>query len=167
MTNVSASAVADADLQEESPQVPEAFCVCDAASAAWVVRKVVEARAYGNRVRQWAARELRRAEREEGFFLYRYGQQLEQWARRQLQAENGRRKSINLPPGTVGFRTEPPRLEVTDEEALLRWCKASLPSAVATAERVLRSVVTEQIRNTGVLPEGAEVAGGGEKFFVR
>jgi len=132
-----------------------------------VVRKIVEVRAYGNRVREWAAAELRRAEREETSFLYRYGQQLEQWAQRQLEAHGGPRKSINLPGGTLGFRSEPPRLEVTDEDALLHWCKARLPSAVATVEHVLRNVVKERIRDTGELPEGAEVAGGGERFFIK
>jgi phage host-nuclease inhibitor protein Gam len=178
MGNISTSAVADVEphesmtlqeemLQEETPQVPEGFCVRDAATAAWVVRKIVEARAYAARVREWADRELRRAQREERFFLYCYGHQLEQWARRELEAANGRRKSVNLPSGTVGFRSEPPRLEVTDEGALLRWCKASLPCAVATAERVLRGAVMEQVRNTGEQPDGAEVAGGGERFFVK
>ena len=104
MSNVSAPATADAESrdepQEETPQVPESFCVRDVATAAWVVRKVVEARAYAARVREWAAAELRRAQREEVF----YGHQLEQWARREVEAASGRRKSVNLPSGTVGFR---------------------------------------------------------------
>ena len=171
MSNDTASATADAEPpeqpQEETPEVPEGFSVRDAATAAWVVRKVVEARAYASRVREWAAGELRRAQREEGFIVYRYGQQLEQWARRQLEEEGGRRKSINLPPGTIGFRVEPQRLEVTDEDALLRWCKVHLPAAVATVEQVLRGAVKERIRDTGELPEGAQVAGGGDRFFIR
>src|SRR3712207_6570698 len=104
MSNIAAPATAGAKPQEEldnhAPHVPDGFCVRDAETAAWVVRKIVEARAYGDRVREWAAAELRRAGREEGFFLYRYGHQLEQWARRQLEEEIGRRKSINLPSGT-------------------------------------------------------------------
>lgn len=171
MNSTTASSTSDVQLEDEAqdqtPQVPDGFCVRDAETATWVVRKVVEARAYADRVRAWAAAELRRAEREEGFFLYRYGQQLEQWARRQLEAENGRRKSINLPSGTIGFRQQPERLEVTDDDALLRWCKAHLPSAVATVQCVLRNVVKERVRHSGELPEGAELAGGGKRFFVK
>ena len=34
--------------------LPEGFCVHDADSASWVVRRVVEARGYAERVKQWA-----------------------------------------------------------------------------------------------------------------
>lgn len=118
-------------------------------------------------MQEWAAREVRRAQAEEKFFLYRYGHQLEEWTRRQLAAENGRRKSIRLPAGAVGFRTEPPRLAVRDEDELLRWCRDHLPAAVATAQHVLRSVVREHVAATGELPPGAEPAEGGEKFFIK
>ena len=167
MTNVADTIMTGVDLQEQMPHLPEGFRVRDAATAAWVVRKIVEARAYGRRVREWAARELRRAEREEKFFLYRFAQQIEDWTRQQLEAEGGRRKSISLPGGTCGFRTDPPRLDVTDEEALLRWCKANLPAAVTTVEHVSRTVVREHIAATGELPQGAGVSEGTEKFFIK
>ena len=51
--------------------VPETFAVDDAASANWLVRKIVETRAYAKHVKEWADGELRRAEREELFFLHR------------------------------------------------------------------------------------------------
>ena len=154
-------------INDNTPAVPESFAVRDPATANWLVRKVVEARAYAGRVAEWAEREIRRAQRDEQFLLDRYGGELEEWARRQLNQEKGRRKSVALPAGTVGFRTKPPRLAVTDEDELLRWCKAHLPAAVATVERVLRSAVREHIAATGELPQGAEVAHGGEKFFVK
>jgi hypothetical protein len=153
--------------QHVNLSVPENFSVRDAATANWLVRKIVEARAYGKHVREWAARELRRAQNEEKFFLYRYGQQLEDWARQQVDREDGRRKSLKLPAGTIGFRTYPPHLEVKDEQELLRWCKANLPVALAVTEMVLKTVVKNHIASTGELPIGAEVVGGGEKFFIK
>ena len=167
MIDATKTIVTAAELQEPMPHVPEGFCVRDAATAAWVVRKIVEARAYGHRVREWAARELRRAEREEKFFLYRFGQQLEEWTRRRLELEGDRRRSVSLPSGIVGLRAEPPRLKVTDEDALLRWCRANLPAAVVTEQRVLKSVVTEHVATSGELPQGTEVCEGTEKFFIK
>ena len=67
---------ADGDEQTEvasAPDVPDAFAVDDASSANWLVRKVVESRNYAEHVKEWAALELRRAEREERFFLERFG----------------------------------------------------------------------------------------------
>jgi hypothetical protein len=169
MTPKQASAAIDdpSVAEDERPPVPEAFAVRDAATANWLVRKVVEARAYARRVAAWAECEVRRAQRDEQRLLGRYGGQLEDWVRRRLKEENGRRKSVSLPAGTVGFRAEPPRLVVHDEKELLRWCRAHLPSAVATVERVLRGTVREHVAATGELPQGAEVAHGGEKFFVK
>jgi phage host-nuclease inhibitor protein Gam len=165
-----AAELAEQQQQDEAspPAVPEGFCVRDEKTANWVVRKVVEARQYARHVQEWAAREVRRAQSEEKFLVHRFGHQLEDWVRRKLESENGRRrKSVNLPAGTVGFRTEPPRLDVTDEEALLRWCRQHLPAAVATAEHVLKQVVREHIAATGEVPAGAEPSEGGEKFFIK
>lgn len=144
---------------------PEAFAVHDAASANWLVRKIAEARGYAKRVKAWAADEVRRAEREEAFFLGRYGHQLEAWARRQIAA--GRRKSVKLPGGTVGLRVEPPKLDVTDEKKLIGWCQRSLPAALRVETHVLKSLVKDHVEQTGECPEGARVSGGGQRFYVR
>ena len=146
---------------------PEGFTVHDEASANWVIRRIGEARKYAERVEAWAAVELRRAEREERFFLERYGPQLEAWARQRLVANRGRSKTIRMPAGTVGFRTTPPRLAIADDRALLRWCKSNLPLAVVVREQVLKSAVKDHIKSTGECPDGAEVVGGGERFFVK
>src|SRR4051812_37176542 len=110
--------IKDVSVEEElmPPPVPEGFHVHDAGTASWVVRKVVEARRYADRVRAWAAAELRRAEREEQFIFMRFGAELEDWCRRELRT--AKRKSIALPGGVVGFRTTPPSLLIRDERDL-------------------------------------------------
>ena len=152
----------DAALEREFEQ----FSVRDESSANWLVRRVAECRAYRQHVEQWAALEIKRAEREEAFFITRFGAQLESWARRQIAKQHGR-KSVKLPAGTVGFRTEPARLSVTDEPALLAWCKTNLREAIQTVQRVLRSSVREHIDSTGELPAGTEITGKGEKFYIK
>lgn len=146
---------------------PEGFTVHDEESANWVIRRIAGARKYAERVEAWAALELRRAEREERFFLERYGPQLEAWARQRLAANRGRSKTIRLPAGVVGFRAAPPHLSVTDASSLLRWCKSKLPLAVVVREQVLKGAVKEHIQNTGECPDGAEVVAGSERFFVK
>ena len=160
---IDASPIAD----DEPPAVPESFAVRDAATANWLVRKVVEARAYARRVAAWAERETRRAQRDEQFLLGRYGGELEAWVRRQVEREKGRRKSVALPAGTVGFRTEPQRLTVEDEQALVTWCRTNLPVALRVETRVLKGAVKAHVAATGELPIGAEIAGGGERLYIR
>lgn len=149
--------------KNESP----AFSVTNEESANWVVRKIVEARAYGEHVTQYAQRELRRAEREEEFFLRHYGPQLEAWARTEIEKRGGRRKIVRLPAGSIGFRTAPAKLAVTDEGVLVAWCKRHLPGAVAVIERISRVALREHVQTTGECPDGAEITGRHERFYVR
>lgn len=146
--------------------VSDEFHVHDAASANWVVRKIVEARQYGQRVKAWAELEQRRARREEDFLLRRFGSELETWARRQIDQQHDDRRSVNLPAGCVGFRAEPTRLAVSDEGRLLVWCRANLPSAIRVIESVPKTPLMEYLKLTGECPDGAELQGGGERFHV-
>src|SRR5688500_4009861 len=95
--------------------VPEAFHVHDQATANWLVRRIIEARQYAERVEDWAERALRRGKREEEFFMFRFGAQLEQWAREQIAVTQPHRNSVALPAGTIGFRLQPLRLEILEE----------------------------------------------------
>ena len=146
---------------------PEGFRIRDEATANWVVRRIAEARKYAEHVEAWAATEQRRAEREERFLLERFGPQLEAWARERLAEGKARGKSVRLPAGTIGFRATPPHLAVTDEPALLRWCRLHLPLAIRVREHVLKNAVQEHVQSTGECPQGSEVVAGGERFFVR
>jgi hypothetical protein len=144
---------------------PETFAVNDAASANWVVRKIIEARNYAKHVKEWAELEVRRAQREEQFFLGQYGHQLEAWASSQI--TSGRRKCVKLPGGTVGFRTAPPKLDVTDETKLIAWCRATLPGALKIETHVLKSLVKDHVQQTGEYPDGTTITGGGQRFYIR
>ena len=184
-------AIAEALKDDLPPSVPEAFSVRDAGSANWVVRRIVEARRYAEHVRAWAAVELRRAERDEQFFLQRYGGQLEAWARAEIVARGAHRRSVGLPAGTIGFRRERPHLLIQDAAALMNWCRTRLLDAfiveikalggeaeqlrrwqrehcphAKVSEELAKSVLEQHVRNTGECPDGAEIAEN-EKFFVK
>lgn len=177
-----------ADLPQASPQ----FEVTDAHSANWLVRRIVEARGYAERVQEWAAAELRRAKREEAFLLARYGHQAEQWLREELRKARGRRRSMSLPAGTMGLRSVPPRLEVVDQRQALEWCCANLPGAVMMKIEVAGSAaiqlrewaqihcpdgrVTEGVSKlhlkdhattTGELPDGVRLIDSPDFFYIK
>lgn len=145
--------------------VPESFEVHDAGTVSWVVRKITEARRYADRVRAWAAAELRRAEREEQFFLMRFGPQMEIWCRKEL--VRSKRKSISLPGGVIGFRQSPQSLLIRSEEDLIKWCRKYLPAAIVTTQQVLKQTVKDHVQSSGEVPDGAEISPKTEKFFIR
>jgi Bacteriophage Mu Gam like protein len=148
-------------------EVDDRFHVRDEKSASWVVRKIVEERAHRQHVNDWHEAETRRSERREQFLLQRFGGELAEWTRSQLEQQYGNRRSLHLPAGTVGFRAEPTRIVIGDEMKLIGWCRQNLPSAVKVVESVLKSEISAHIKSSGECPDGAELAGGGEKFYIK
>src|SRR4051794_29700288 len=78
---------ADVDL-EVLKTVPKQFRIDDEQSANWLVRKVIAAREYGERVKAWAEQERRRAEREERTLMFLFGRQIEVWAKCEIEKLN-------------------------------------------------------------------------------
>ena len=149
-------------------EVPEHFEVKDEGTANWLCRKIQESRAYADQVRIWADREAARAAREEKVLMFLFGRQLERWARDRIMLAKGKKKSINLPAATIGFRTTTPRLIIDNEHSVLNWAKEHAPGAVQTIEKVLKSVLDDHFKSTGEVPEeGVHVEPAIERFFVR
>ena len=145
------------------PAAKLSFDVTDAASASWVIRKVVEARARQERIRDWAERESKAARREEQFFLRRFGPALEAWA-----AENLRgKKTLRLPDGALGFRRRRMTLHIEDKDRTLDWCRSNLPDAVRVKEDVLKTPLNAHLKETGEVPPGCNLDPGGDEFYVR
>src|SRR4051794_28964779 len=92
-------------VQEEiAGATPEAFSVHDAESANWLVSRIAECRSRAVRAAEWADRIASRSRHEEHHLLFRFEAQLRAWAHSELAKLRGRRKSIPLPGGTIGFR---------------------------------------------------------------
>ncbi len=183
----------ETDSPDESQiQVDDKFRVKDSDSANWVVRRIAEARRYIDRVEEWGAAEVRRAENEERWLLTRFGGELQDWTRRELAATRNRHRSLKLPAGQVGFRMTPRGLAIIDEPRLARWCRESLPNALRLRaegrgksacllldligdnrpqldvhEGVIVTEVKRLFEVTGELPPGAALAEPEECFYVR
>ncbi|HEV7299623.1 MAG TPA: hypothetical protein VGN72_09685 [Tepidisphaeraceae bacterium] len=183
----------DEDELGVTTQFADGFCVCDEATASWVVRRIVEARAHAQRVEAWAHRELRRAERDERWLMGQFGPQLEAWLRDELRRRGGGgARSVALPAGTVGLRRRPPTLDVVDEPAARAWCERHLRDAlrvtveaegVAAGElarwhrrfrddarlttRLMRQPFQRYVAETGDLPDGATLTVAEDRLYVK
>ena len=157
----------DGNDAELAAMVPQQFEVLDRSSAEWLVRKVVEAEAYIHRVKHQADREIRRTQRERDFLMMRYGPQLERWTREQLEQTKGRRKSVLLLAGTVGFRQISAKLVVDNATAVLKWAKRACDSAVVVVEKVSKTALNEHLASTGEIPTGAHLEPATKKFLVK
>lgn len=154
--------------QEIERMLPSGFHIHDHESAAWVVRHIRTARAYGLRVREWAERERRRAECEEKRLLFMFGGQLRVWAQSEIAKLKGRRKSLSLPSGVLGFRASRASVVIDDEQAVLDWARKHCPSAIVVSERLSRTAFNEHVAATGEVPDvGVHLEAEREVFYVR
>lgn len=161
-------ATPSAEPEWESPAIAPTFAVRDAHSANWVVRKIVEARAYAERCAQWAERERMRARREEEFLLLRFGGELRAYARAAIAEQGSRRKSVTLPAGRIGFRRAGAKLVIDDEAAVLRWARKTQPNLVVIEESICKSGLNQYFEDTGEIPpSGVRVEPEDEKFYVK
>jgi hypothetical protein len=159
---------AETDLEVMKSVPTKHFMVEDEESASWVVRRIVAAREYGERVKQWAAQERRRAEREEQTLMYLFGRQVERWVQSEITRMNGKRKSLALPGGTVGFRTVAAKLVVDDEVMTLTWAREYCPQAIVVVETLSKTVFDQYVKETGHAPdEGVHIEAASEKFYIR
>ena len=146
----------------------QTFVIDNEDRANWLIRKIVELRAYHERVAAWAAREQSRAFHDEEWLMRRFGPELRAWAAVQIAAFKGRRKSINLPAGTVGFRHSAARLIVDHDSDVIAWAKTNCPDAITTVEKLSRAALKEHFEQTGELPScGAHIDPESEDFYVR
>lgn len=168
------------------------FAIDNEQAANWLARRIKHEREYAQRVGAWAASEIQMAERREKHLLQRFGRQLEDWLRHRLSDDGGRRRSVNLPAGTIGFRQQPLSLCVSESEEVWNWCRRKLVDAVkleiaaegqdairlndllqsmplqVTAFKTIRKrVLSEHLTQTGEAADGVTVTGGGERFFIK
>lgn len=167
-------------LADEQELAPEGFCPTTADEVDWVLGKIADARARAARVRENAEKIARQAEAEAAFFEWKYGAPLQDFARRQIEAEGGRRKSVRLFNGCLGWRTSPARLVIAEgqdaEEQALAWAKTHLPDAVCRVERLDRLLLKEHVAecgdavvamDTGEVVPWAAVLPAEERFFIK
>jgi hypothetical protein len=150
-TRDSANSMTDEEFQTD--RLGQGFSIDNADRANWLVRRIIEARAYADRVRTWSAREERRAKRDEQRLMYLFGRQLEIWTSQELVANGDKRKSIRLPAGTVGFNRIGPKLVIEDRSAVTDWAREHLPEAIITKEHLSKSVIN-RMHHDGAVAAG-------------
>ena len=158
---------ADALDPVEEVEVAEEFHVDSDETANWVVRKIVEARAYAKRCADWCVTEQARAQRTEEFFIWRFGAELRRWLDQRLAERGGRTRSVNLPGGKVGLRRVGPLLVIEDEMSVLEWVKVHKPELVVVNERVSKSGLNALVKECGQVPDnGVRIEPEHDKFYV-
>lgn len=152
-----------ADAPAEEGTCPTAFVPTDAAGVDWVLRKIADRRACAARIRENAEKMARAEEREAEALEWKFGGAIQTWAQAQL--ADGKKKSIRLFHGVIGYRTKPAGIQVTDPAVLLAWAKENLPEAVT--EALDKKTVANRLLETGEAADGARLVPAEEVFYIK
>lgn len=139
------------------------FVPTDAAGVDWVLKKCAAARAEAALIRTNAELMARECERRAEHLEWKYGANLQTWLRAEL--EGGKRKSVRLLHGVVGYRQKPAGVCVTNPAAALSWAKEHLPAAVA--ERLDKAVLAETLLVNGEPMDWAQIVPAEEQFYIK
>lgn len=139
---------------------PEGFYPDTADKVDWVLSKIADARARAARIRENAELMAKEADRQAEGLLWQFGPALQDFARREL---TGKKKSIRLYHGVLGYRTKTASLTITNEPEARAWAEANCPTALRVDSRALAARLME----TGEVIDGAQLVPAEEVFYVK
>lgn len=157
-----ADAIQGPDVTTDTPH-GDAFTPDTPEKADWVLDKIADARGRAARIREHAETMAKQAESEATFLEWKYGAALQDLARREL--AGGKRKSLTLFNGVLGFRTKPAGCQIGDTKAALDWARVNLPAAVV--ETVDRAAIVKTLLETGEAVDFAAFTPGEEVFYIK
>lgn len=146
-----------------APDAPtDAFAPDTAEKVDGVLGKVADARARAARIRENAEKMARACDAEAEGLEWRFGPALQAFARREL---TGKKKSLRLFHGVIGYRTRPAGVSFTDPAAALAHAKAFLPAAVT--ETLDRKSLAAALLETGEAVDFAAFTPAEDMFYIK
>ncbi len=142
---------------EAAPFVPDTAEKVD-----WVLGRIADHRTRAARIRENAELMAKDADREAEGLLWQFGLALQAFAREQL---TGKKKSLRLFHGVIGYRTKPAGVTVGNEAEAIAWAKQNLPLAVT--ERLDKKALTEALLSTGEAVDFATMQQAEEVFYIK
>lgn len=151
----------------------EEFLIDSPERANWLLRKLANLDAERDRVAAQASALARQIESDRNGLLHRFGSQLENFTRQELEKSGGKRKSLTLLQGTVGFRTVPPRITIENEADAIQTARLVLPGSITTEtierfdKTAFRAYAKERLATEGELLPGIGLTEAREEFSVK
>ena len=132
---------------------------------AWtgVLGKMAAARAEAKLIRENAELMAREAERRAEALEWKYGANLQTWLRAEL--SGGKKKSVRLFHGVLGYRQKPAGVSVTDPAAALVWAQEFLPAAAVLS--LDKKALAEALLTTGEALDFARLTPAEDVFYIK
>ena len=156
---------AQAVLLADAPGGPAAFVPTDEAGVDWFLKKRAALRTEARLIRENGEKMARQLERDADFLEWKFGAPVQTWLREVLAAGKRRGKSKTLLHGTVGFRTEPARVEFLDTGAAMAYAREHYPDTVV--ETLDRKALGKRLVQTGEATDFATLVPAEEVFYIK
>lgn len=140
-----------------------AFAPTDAEGVNWVLGKMADARARAARIRENAELMARAEERKAEALEWKYGANLQTWLRAEL--AGGKKKSVRLLHGVLGYRQKPAGVSVTDPTAAGQWAREFCPNALVTS--LDRKALSAALLETGEAVDFADFTPAEDVFYIK
>ena len=163
ITDAGLDALNNAETVPDEPEETDPFTPDTADKVDWVLSKIADRRTAAARIRENAELMARAEERKAEMLEWRYGAAMQTWLRAEL--EGGRKKSVRLYNGVLGYRQKPAGVSVTNEAAALAWAREHLPEAVAV--RLDKKVLAEALLTSGEAVDFAMPSHVEEVFYIK
>lgn len=157
---------------EATSQQAERFTIDTREKADWLLKKLAGIEAEEKLIEAQAQKMLEQLRSDRESLLGRFGAELESFTRGET--EGGRRKSLTLFHGTVGFRTVPARLVVENQEDALQTARLLAPEAITTVPaqekldtRALVEKAKTALETTGEVWPGLKLTETEERFTIK
>lgn len=158
---------APADTRGEGEEATEgetaAFTPDTADKADWLLGKIADARARAARVRENAEKIARAHDAEADGLEFRFGPALQAFTQKEL--AGGRRKSLRLLNGVLGYRTRPAAVSFTNPVAALEYARQNVPAAVV--ESLDKKALSAALLDTGEAVDGAFCQPEEETLYIK
>lgn len=151
-------APAEGLMPEATPFVPDTAEKVD-----WVLGRIADHRARAVRIRENAELMAKEADRQAADMEWHYGPALQAFLREQV--SGGKKKSLRLFHGVLGYRTKPAGITVGDEGAAIAWAKTYLPDAVV--ERLDKKALADTLLADGEVHDFATLHPAEEVFYIK
>ena len=147
----------------DAPEPPDAFIPDTEDKVNWVLGKIADRRARAARIRENADLLAKAEDREADALEWRFGPALQAFTRQEL--AGGKRKSVRLLHGVIGFRTRPAGVDVTDTAAALEWAKENCTEAVR--ESLDKKAMADTLLSTGKALPFARLTPAEDVFYIK
>ncbi len=152
------------DTEEDGAEgTAEAFLPDTAEKVDWVLGKMAAARAEAKLIRENAELMARECERKAEALEWKYGASLQTWLRAEI--DGGKKKSVRLLHGVLGYRQKPAGVSVTDPAAALSWAQENLPEAVTLS--LDKKALADALLTTGEALDFARLNPAEETFYIK